>query len=178
MGNFFEDVFVNPVKKVVKEVVVRPAEKIVAEVKREASWAVEQEKDWLKSDPFKVAAGVAAVALAGPVVLSSAGGVLGGISKAIPTITEILGGVSKVITAKEQTKQAEAAARIAESQAGQPGSNIAGQLAELLNKLLGAPSPATPPLIEPGRVQEAPATNWPLLGLLGVGAYLLLKKMR
>jgi hypothetical protein len=115
------------------------------------------------------------------VVTDTVGGVVGGITKAIPTIVNVLGSVSKVMTAKEQTKQAEAAAKIAESTAAQPRSDILDQLADLLAKLAGAravPPGATPPLIEPGSVQEAAAVNWPLLGLLGVGAYLLLKKMR
>lgn len=95
---------------------------------------------------------------------------------------EVTGGVAKYLTAKEQAAQKQAELEIAKQAAlvpaNQPGSNIAGQLSELLRGLFGAPAPATPPLIEPGQVQEAPAANWPLLGLLGVGAYLLLKRMR
>jgi hypothetical protein len=109
-------------------------------------------------------------------------GAVGGVVKAIPTIVNVLGSVSKVMTAKEQTKQREAELKLAEKaalvQSAQPGSDIGGQLSELLRGLFGAPAPATPPLIEPGSVQEAATVNWPLLGLLGVGTYLLLKRMR
>ena len=37
------------------------------------------------------------------------------------------------------------------------------------------PPEATPPLVEMGTISEAAGPNWALLGLLGVGAYLLLK---
>lgn len=116
------------------------------------------------------------------VITDTVGGVVGAATKAIPTIVEVTGGVAKYLTAKEQAAQKQAELEIAKQAAlvpaNQPGSNIAGQLSELLRGLFGAPAPATPPLIEPGQVQEAPAANWPLLGLLGVGAYLLLKRMR
>lgn len=180
MGNFFEDVFINPAKKVIEEVVVRPAKKIAAEIKREASWAVEQEKDWLKSDTFKVAAGMAGVAVAGPIVLQTVGGVLGTATKAIPTIMDILGKVSPPLGKKEEpvppplAPTATPAAITAASD-----SNIADQLIDLLRNLFGAPSEATPPFVQAGTAMggvgvEAP-TNWLLLGLVGVGAYLLLR---
>lgn len=98
---------------------------------------------------------------------------------------DIGGTAAKYKTAEAQLKAAEAARTLAKAQliAAQPGLSLGTstwlpeQLSDLLRRgLFGAPAPATPPLIEPGLVQEAPATNWPLLGLLAVGAYLLLKR--
>jgi len=53
--------------------------------------------------------------------------------------------------------------------------SIPDSLADWLAGLTGVPSEATPPFVETGSIGVQAPTNWALLGLLGVGAYLLLK---
>jgi hypothetical protein len=101
MGNFFEDVFVNPVKKVVEEVyrpvvkvaeeVYRPVEKVATEAVRETKDIVATEKRWLESDQFKVAAVVAGGALVGPVVLDTLPVILDKAEKIWTEIGKVLG---------------------------------------------------------------------------------------
>jgi len=174
---FWENVF-----RPVREVIGVALPKVEKEIERATEKLDEEQERVLESDAFKAAAIGTAAVIAGPIVLPVLAGAgaaaAGAATAAIPTIVNVLGSVSKVMTAQEQTKQREAELKIAQSTAAQPGSNIVGQLADLLRILFGAPPEATPPLIEPGVVREAAAVNWPLLGLLGVGAYFLLRKMR
>lgn len=101
MGNFFEDIFVNPVKKVVEEVyrpvvkvaeeVYRPVEKVATEAVRETKDIVATEKRWLESDEFKYAAVVAGGALAGPAVLETLPVILDKIGKLWGDLEKVFG---------------------------------------------------------------------------------------
>jgi hypothetical protein len=77
-----EEVY-RPVEKVAEEV-HRPVEKLSEELVREYEDVLEEEKRWLKSDEFKVAAAVAGAAVAGPA--------LGGLG-ALGGQTDFLGGL-------------------------------------------------------------------------------------
>jgi hypothetical protein len=97
---------------------------------------------------------------------------------------DIGGTAARYKTAEAQLKAAEAARTLAKAQliaAQRPVTpTVTSNLADLLSKLTGVPAPATPPFVQAGTAMGGigvePATNWPLLGLLAVGAYLLLKR--
>lgn len=120
--------------------------------------------------------------------------VIGGITKALPTLTEVLGSAGGVIEKAGEIfgKKPEEAPPATPPPATPPpvappaaaqrpvmptitDQSIIDQLADLWAGLTGVPPEATPPFVPTGTIGVQAPTNWALLGLLGIGGYLLLK---
>jgi len=96
LSEALEDIEQHTIRPIAKEV-KRTTSRITAEYKREADWAIEQEKRWLKSKEFKVTAAVVGGAIAGPAIIGAAGGVIDTLANVLPKVGGIVNSVEDVL---------------------------------------------------------------------------------